>query len=67
MAQDVMQAINEAERTISARKVGREAAQIEFRKAQALELIADEMTRLHAEVRTLRYFFATYATRPAGH
>jgi hypothetical protein len=66
MAQDAMQAINEAERTISARKVGREAGLVEFRKAQALELIADEMTRLRAEVETLRYLFATYAARPPG-
>jgi hypothetical protein len=64
MTQDVMQAINEAERTISARKIGREERLTEFRKAEALELIADEMTRLHAEISTLRNLFATYAAGP---
>ena len=64
MTQDMMHAITDAERTIAARKTGRDGTQVEFRQAQALELIADEMTRLTAEVRTLRYLFATYAARP---
>jgi hypothetical protein len=67
MAHDpLLQAITEAEATIQARKPSREASQVQFREPAALELIADELTRLHAEVKTLRYLFATYAARAAG-
>jgi hypothetical protein len=61
---DPMHAITEAEFAIAGRKQARPAAQIESRHVEALELIADEMTRLHAEARTIRYLFATYAARP---
>jgi hypothetical protein len=62
--QDVTHAIDDAEQVIVLRKSTRDANQIEFRSALALEIIADEMTRLQAEVKTLRYLFATYAVRP---
>lgn len=56
--------IAEAEREIAARKRLREGSQIEFRNVAALEMIADDLTRLHAEARMLRYLFATFAARP---
>jgi hypothetical protein len=63
MAQDTMHAITDAEKTIQSRGATREATQQEFRSALALELIADELTRLHAEARTIRYLLATIAAR----
>jgi hypothetical protein len=62
--QDVMHAITDAEKAIEQRKKTRESMQIEHRSFLALETIADELTRLHAEARTIRYLFATYAVRP---
>lgn len=61
---DALHAVNEAESLIRSRAHQREGKQIDFRHAEALEVIADEMTRLSAEVRTLRYLFSTYASRP---
>lgn len=61
---DVMHAITDAEKTIEARKKAREHLAIEHRGFLALEAISDDITRLHAEARTLRYLFATYAARP---
>ncbi len=61
---DPMQAIIEAEGLVRARKMERESLQRDYRSPMALEMIADEMTLLRAEVRTLRYLFATYAARP---
>jgi hypothetical protein len=61
---DPMNAIGEAELAIAARKKARESMALEHRGALPHELFADEMTRLHAEAKTLRYLFATYAARP---
>lgn len=61
---DPMHAITEAELAIQSRAKEREAKQLDYRKAEALEIIADELTRLRAEARTIRYLFATYAVRP---
>jgi hypothetical protein len=65
MPADPMHAITDAEKTIEARQKFRDnGAQADHREFLALETIADEMTRLNAEVRTLRYLFASYAMRP---
>lgn len=61
---DPMHAIADAERAIEARKKTRDKMAVDHRSFLALEAISDDMTRLHAEVRTLRYLFATYAVRP---
>lgn len=61
---DPMRAIGDAEMAIAKRKSTREATQLEHRGALALEIIADDMTRLHAEVQTLRILFGSYAVRP---
>jgi hypothetical protein len=63
MVQDATHAITDAEKTIQGRSAAREAMQVEVRSAVAIELIADELTRLHAEARTLRYLLATYLAR----
>jgi hypothetical protein len=63
MVQDATHAITDAEKTIQSRSAAREAMQLEVRSAVAIELIADELTRLHAEARTLRYLLATYLAR----
>jgi hypothetical protein len=60
MVHDSMQAIADAEKAIQSRAASREAMQLEFRGAVAIELIADELTRLHAEASTIRYLLATY-------
>jgi len=60
---DPMRAIGDAEIAIAKRKSTREATQLEHRGALALEIVADEMTRLHAEIQTLRILFAGYAVR----
>lgn len=61
---DPLHPINEAEKLIEKRKMERESLQRDFREAIALETIADDLTRVHAELRTLRYLFATFAARP---
>jgi hypothetical protein len=61
---DQYHAITDAEKTIQDRHTKREATQQEFRGPIALELIADELTRLNAEVRTLRYLYASALVRP---
>jgi len=61
---DTMHPIAAAEHAIATRLHSREATQLEHRGALALEVIADEMTRLRAEVSTLRDLFATYVGRP---
>jgi hypothetical protein len=63
MIQDATHAITNAEKTIEGRSAAREAMEPEVRSAVAIELIADELTRLHAEARTLRYLLATYLAR----
>lgn len=50
MVKDPMHAIGDAEIAIAARKPTREGTQLEHRGALALEIIADEMTRMNAEI-----------------
>jgi hypothetical protein len=67
MADPFTQVITEADQKIGQQQHAR--AQIPDagrQQAEALGQIADQMVRLHAEVKTLRYLFATYASRP-GH
>jgi hypothetical protein len=52
-----------AKKEIEQRKKTRDGIQAQFQSAIALETIADELTRLVAEARTIRYLFATYAAR----
>jgi hypothetical protein len=60
---DDLHATEEAERKIEARKKSGGNLEPQHRQAAALEAIADDLTRLYAEVKTLRYLFATYAAR----
>ncbi len=53
--------LERAEKEIEARVTARKTAPIDTRKLVAAESIADEITRLRAEVKTLRYLFATYS------
>ena len=55
--------VTEAEEVIASRENTRKNTQLEFRGTLALELIADEMTRLRAEIRTLREQLSAYARR----
>ena len=55
---DVLHAITDAEKTIAARKQDRARDALDQRGFLAAEIIADELTRLVAEVRTLRYLYA---------
>lgn len=63
MATDPMHAITDAEKTIETRKRERLPISLDHRGFLAAEAIADELTRLVAEVKTLRYLFATYAAK----
>lgn len=63
---DPLYAINEAEAAIKDRKSKRETSKPEIRTFEALELIADELTRLQAEIRTLRQHFAARISRPGS-
>jgi hypothetical protein len=57
--------IGQAEQTIASRKLVRESGQqYEYRSAMALETISDDLTRLRAEITTLRELFAGFAARP---
>jgi uncharacterized protein YajQ (UPF0234 family) len=66
MANDPMQVLKNAEAEIERRYKFRQQAQIEFRAPAALEILADEMTRIRAEMHTLRVLLATYAARAGG-
>jgi hypothetical protein len=55
--------MTEAEEVIASRENTRKNTQLEFRGTLAIELIADEMTRLRAEIRTLREQFIADARR----
>ncbi len=63
MAKDALHAVTDAELQIESRAKARDGNGLEFRGPFALEAISDDLTRLVAEVRTLRYLFATYAAR----
>jgi hypothetical protein len=56
--------VDDAQKVTASRRATREATQLEHRGALALEAIADELTMLTAEVKTLRSLFATYASHP---
>jgi hypothetical protein len=70
MAKNALHAIEEAESEIQERQKHRSASesasQLGYRQAEALELIADELTRIRAEVRTLRYLLAASSTRQSS-
>ncbi|WP_156436554.1 hypothetical protein [Bradyrhizobium pachyrhizi] len=61
---DFSKPVTDAEAAIAARKAVREANQIEFRSVQALEALADDVTRLRAEMTVIRYLLAGMAARP---
>ena len=63
MADAISAAIDSAEQVIHSRKATREATQLEFRGALALEALADDVTRLHAEMRVIRYLLAGIAAK----
>jgi len=54
---------SDVEWVIQSRASQRDGKQLETRQAEALELIADELTRLRAEARSIRYLLAGYAAR----
>lgn len=66
MAYDPLQGIKDAEKEIEKRHRGRSGVQLDFRTPAALELIADDMTRLHAEIKTIRNILASMAASRAG-
>jgi hypothetical protein len=64
-ADAVRAAIQNAESVIQSRKTTREATQLEHRGALALEALADDVTRLHAEMQSIRVILMGMAvTRP---
>jgi hypothetical protein len=64
MAKDVLHAISDAEQIIEQRKRERAATSLDFRAPLAAEQIADELTRLVAEVKTVRYLLAANSAGP---
>lgn len=58
MRHDVLHAIDDAETEIKARMAQRKGATADARTVAAAETIADELTRLRAELKTLRYLLA---------
>jgi hypothetical protein len=63
MATDPMQPVLDAEKTIAARAGTREGTALEHRGALAAELIADEMTRVAAEMQVMRGLVALIAAK----
>ena len=53
-ADAVRAAMQNAESVIQSRKTTREAVQLEHRGALALEALADDVTRLYAEMQSIR-------------
>lgn len=53
----------QAEKEIERRNEQRKHTQPDFRSSVALEQVADEMLYLRAEVKTLRFLFATWAAK----
>ena len=53
-ADAVRAAMQAAESAIQSRKTIRETTQLDFRGALALEALADDVTRLHAEMQSIR-------------
>lgn len=58
-----LQAIEDAEKEIESRNRARQSGGIDvpFRTIVAGEQVADELTRIRAELHTIRNLFATYA------
>ena len=56
--------ITEAEEAIEQRRQARESQRPEFRTHLALEAIADEMTRIRAEISIMRSLVAALGERP---
>ena len=54
---------SDVEWTIQSRASQRDGKRLETRQAEALEIIADELTRLRVEARTIRYLLVGYAAR----
>lgn len=65
MAIDLAQVTALAEAEIQKRNRERQSMQLDFRGPAALEIQADEMTRIRAEMHILRVLFATYAASAA--
>jgi hypothetical protein len=63
---EMLQVIEDAEKEIVRRHKLRETHQGDQRHFLALELIADDMTRLQAEIRTIRNIFASHAAQMAA-
>ena len=62
--QDVISAaIRNAELAIQSRKATREATQLDHRGGLALELLADEVTKLHAEMQSIRFLLSEIAKK----
>jgi CHAD domain-containing protein len=53
----------DVEWVIQSRASQRDGKQLETRQAEALELIADELTRLRAEARSIRYLLGGFVAR----
>lgn len=56
-------AIENAERAIGSRKSIREAVQLDHRAGLALETLADDVTRLHAEMQAIRILLSGIAAK----
>jgi hypothetical protein len=63
MADAIVAAMQNAEAVIQSRRATREATQLEHRGALALEALADDVTRLHAEMQAIRILLAGMARR----
>jgi hypothetical protein len=64
MAKDLMQPVHDAEKIIASRAPSREGTMLEHRGALAAELMADEMTRVVAELSVIRGLLASIAAKP---
>jgi hypothetical protein len=60
---DISAPIGEAELAIATRRAAREANQIDHRSAIALEALADDVTRLRAEMTVIRSLLAQIAAK----
>jgi hypothetical protein len=60
---DITEPIGAAELAIATRRASREATQRDFRSAIALETLADDVTRLRAEMSVIREFLAQIAAK----
>jgi hypothetical protein len=61
MPRDPLQDIADAEKEIEARIAERKKAGPQFRTLVAAEQVADELTRIRAELKTFRSLFAYYS------